>query len=105
MTKPIPEEPKFVRNATALQKWLAGVAVSMFLTVWITGWSYIQDFFKPDFVKPLSYLRVSIALSAIAITSIIGYQQMRWMATWLMNSWEIYKTMLEIKNKKEERKN
>lgn len=104
MTKPIPQEPRFVTNITALQKILAGMAVSMFLTVWITGWSYIEDFFKPNFITPLTYLRVGIALAAIAITSVIGYQQMKWMATWLLDSWQVYRSMLEFRNKKEEDK-
>lgn len=97
-----PEEPKFIKNATSTQKWLAGIAVSMFFTVWITGFGWVVDIFRPDFVKALQYLRMTIALVGIGVTSIVGYQQIKRMLDWLVDSWEIYKKISEFKNNKKD---
>jgi|ERR1700744_23176 len=109
MTKHIPEEPKFIQDATATQKWLAGIAVSMFFVVWITGWGFVAEFFKgtsdkTDFTLALTYLRFTIALIAIGITSIVGYPQIRKMLSWIYDSWTVSKDILEsIKNKDKEK--
>lgn len=99
MNKDIPDEPKFIRNATAAQKWLSGIAISMFITVWITGWTSVSDIFKPDFVTALTYLRMIIALTGIGITSVVGYQRLRNMAEWGIDFWERYKEISEFRNK------
>lgn len=104
MTKPIPEDPKFITNATALQKWLAGIAVSMLITAYVTGFDVIQNFFKPDFVKPLNSLRMYIGLADVLITSILGIMQMIKMLDWLTKSYAIYKEMLEINKSKDKEK-
>lgn len=96
-----PDEPKFITNATQVQKWLASIAVSIFFTVWISGWEVIQNIFKPDFIKPLTYLRMSLAFIGITLTALVGYQQIVRMLDWLSKSYEIYKEMLEVKKEKE----
>lgn len=102
MTKPqLEEPPKFIKNATSAQKWLAGIALSMFFTVWITGWDVVGNVFKPDFIKALTYLRMIIALFGIAITSIVGSGQIRQMLDWLIDSWEVYKKISDFKRDKE----
>lgn len=95
------EEPKFIKTAAAVQKWLGGVAVSMLFIVWITGWTYIVDFFKPDWVQALTYMRMIIALSSVAILSIVGYTQLIRTGDWIIESWELYKRIKEIKKDKE----
>lgn len=102
MTQKIPEEPKFIQDATSIQKWLAGIALSMFFTAWITGFEWVVTFFKPDFVKALTYLRVTIALGGISVMSVVGYQQIKRMLDWLVDSWEVYKKISEFKKGKEE---
>lgn len=104
MNANIPEEPKFIRNATSIQKWLAGIAVSMFIVVYVTGWGWVSDFFKPDFVVALRYLRVGIALFGIGLSSIVGYQQLTKMISWLIDSWEVYRNLLELKRNKDKDK-
>lgn len=100
-TRPPEEPPKFIRNATSTQKWMAGIAVSMFITVWISGWAFVVDIFKPDFVKALTYTRMTIALVGICITSIVGYEQIKKMMDWIVDSWEVYKKISEFKKNKE----
>lgn len=103
MTKPItPEQPRFIMNATATQKWMAGIAVSIFITVWVTGWQIVVNIFKPDFVSALTYLRMTLGLVGITITAFVGYEQIKRMLDWLVDSWEIYKKMTEFKNSKKE---
>lgn len=104
MNTNIPEEPKFIRNATSIQKWLAGIAVSMFIVVYVTGWDWVSDWFKPDFVTALRYLRVGIAFCGIGLSSIVGYQQLTKMISWLIDSWEVYRNLLELKRNKEKDK-
>lgn len=99
MNKLLPDEPKFIQNATATQKWLSGIAVSMFITVWVTGWNAVVDIFKPDFVQALTYLRMSIALIGIGITSTVGYQRLKNMAEWGIEWWEMYKQVSEFKRR------
>lgn len=104
MTKPIPEEPKFVKTATSIQKWLAGIAVSMFIVVVVTGFEFIQNIFKPNFINALLYLRMGIALVGIGITSVVGFEQIKKMMDWLVDSWEFYKKISELKKEKEKEK-
>jgi len=99
--KPIPSEPNFIKNIEALQKVLSGIAVTMFFIVWITGFDFVKDIFKPDFVLVLTILRVSLASVSLVITSLVGYNQMRRMISWGIDSWEVYKDLLEIKKKKD----
>lgn len=101
MTKPIPEEPKFVRNINYLQRMLAGIAVTMYLVVWAMGWAFVVDIFKPDYVKALTFTRVGIALFAMVITSILGYQQIGYIMRSILEIWDFYKKMLEMKRDKE----
>lgn len=103
MTKPIPEEPAFIRNITSFQKVLASIAVTMMITAWVTGFNFISDFFKPDFVEALRYLRVGMALMAITLTSVVGYQQLKSMLNWLADSWEVYKNLMELKRNKDKK--
>ena len=76
----------------------------MFIVVYITGWDWVADFFKPDFVTALRYLRVGIALFGIGLTSIVGYQQITRMISWLIDSWEVYRNLLELKKNKDKDK-
>lgn len=99
---PIPEEPNFIKNIEALQKVLSGIAVTMFFITWITGFDFVKDIFRPDFVLVLTILRVSIATVSLSITSLVGYNQLRKMFIWGIDSWEIYKQMLELKKKDDE---
>ncbi len=101
MTKPIPEEPKFVKNITSLQKIMAGVAVTMFLMVWITSFDLVVNIFKPDLVKFLTYLRVGMAMIGIALASCVGYPQLGILLGAALEMYEFYKKMSEIKKDKE----
>lgn len=101
---PLPEEPQFVKNITSLQKLLAGVAVSMFFTVWVTGFDFVKDIFKPDFIKLLTWLRVAITLSGIAITSVVGYPQIMRMINWFVQNYELYQEMSALKRKNTDKK-
>lgn len=98
---PIPPEPNFIRNIEALQKVFASVAVTMFLVVYITGFDFVKDIFKPDFVLVLTVLRVSIATVSFILTAVVGYKQFKRMLTWAIDSWEVYKQMLEFKRRKD----
>lgn len=104
MTQPIPEEPKFVKNINYLQRILAGIAVTMFLVVWLTGFNFVIDIFKPDFVKALTILRVTIALVAFSISSILGYRQIGFIMKAILEIYGFYQTMLEINKAKKNSK-
>lgn len=102
MDKKIPEEPRFVRNIGSLQKVLAGIVVTMILVVWITSWDTVINIFKPDYIKALTFLRVVISILALGTTSIVGYQQIGSIMRYILEVYEFYKTMMEIRKKKDE---
>lgn len=101
MTKPIPEEPKFVKSISAFQRIIAGIAVTMLLMVWVTGFDLVINIFKPDFVKFLTYLRVAMALLGIALTSFVGYQQIGTIMKAILEMYEFYKEMSDIRKNKD----
>lgn len=101
MNKEIPEEPKFVRQITSFQKVLAGVVVTSILVVYITSWDIVIGIFKPDYIKALTFFRVVIAIFALGTTSIVGYRQIGSIMKYILEVYEFYKTMSEIKKKKE----
>lgn len=101
MSQIIPEEPKFVRQITSFQKVLAGVIVTMILVVWLTSWEMIINIFKPDYVKALTLIRVVIASMALITTSIVGYQQIGSIMRYILEIYEFYKTMSDIRKNKE----
>lgn len=102
MTQKLPDDPKFIQNLTSVQKWLATIALSMFFTTWITSFDWVINFFKPDFVKALTFVRMSIALSGIVIMGFVGIPQIKKMIDSLIEYWEIYKKISEIKEKGKE---
>lgn len=99
---PIPEEPKFIKNVEALQKIFAGIAFTMFVMVWVTGWNIVIDVFKPDFVFVLTILRVTIITIAISLSCFVGYTQGRRMIGWAIESWQLYQDALAMKKKGKE---
>lgn len=96
MAQATPEEPKFVKNITFLQKILASVVLSMWFVVWAMGWSVTVSIFAPDYVKALTLFRVIFALTAFALTSIVGYHQIRIGINRLIELWDIYKKMKDL---------
>lgn len=101
MKKEIPEEPKFVRNIGSLQKVLAGIVVTSILVVYLTSWDMVINIFKPDYIKALTFFRVIVAIFALGTTSIVGYQQIGSIMRYILEVYEFYKEMLELKKKKE----
>lgn len=97
MNEKIPEEPKFVRSITSFQKVLAGVVVTMIFVVWLTSWDMVINIFKPDYIKALTLLRVIIASIALVTTSIVGYQQIGSIMRYILEVYEFYKTMSDIR--------
>lgn len=94
----IPQEPpKFVTNISWIQKVLASIAVSMAVMVWVTGWDIVANIFKPDFLKLLAYLRVSLAFMAIGFTAFVGYHQITVMLKWFIENYKLYNEMKELK--------
>lgn len=101
MTKPIPEEPKFVKNISAFQRLIASVALTTLLMVWVCGFDFVINIFKPNFVMALTIVRVSLAISGIIEVAFVGYPQIGAMMKSILEMYEFYKKMSEIKKDKE----
>lgn len=104
MNQKIPEQPRFVWRITALQKILAGISVSMFLVLLLTTFHFITDIFQPDFTLALQLFRVVIALLMLSCLSVVGYQQIGRIVSALIEFWDYYKKLTDLKKKQEEEK-
>lgn len=105
MTKPhLPEEPQFIKKISSLQRILSGVAISTFITVWVSGFDFVVNIFKPDFVIVLTYLRIGMASVGMMITCIVGGQQLQYMIGWITENYEIYRKITAYKKEQDKDK-
>jgi hypothetical protein len=93
----LPQEPRFVKTVTSIQKILAGIAVTMFFAVWFSGIHWFQEIFKPNFVNVLNGTRVVLAVIGLACISVVGYTQLSTVATWIMENYQLYLKLKQIK--------
>lgn len=104
MNKPTPpEEPKFIQSIEATQKVFAGIAFTMFIVVWISGFDVIGNIFKPDFVIVLTIFRIVVMLIALSLSGFVGYKQGRNMVRWGVESYRLWQNVMEMKKQKEEK--
>lgn len=90
-----------MRNISSLQKVLAGIVVTMILVVWATSWDMVINIFKPDYIKALTFFRVVIAIMALGTTSVVGYNQIGAIMRYILEVYEFYKTMSDIRKNKD----
>lgn len=88
----------------SLQILFAGIAFSLFVVAWITGWDIVIDVFKPDLLKLLSYVRVSFVVAGLVLAGLSGPSVIK-LGKFVLEMIEIYKRgskeLSEIKKEKE----
>lgn len=99
-----PEPPKFVTSIEATQKVFAGIAFTMFTVVWISGFDFIGNVFKPDFVLVLTIFRIVAMLMALGLSGFIGYKQAINMVKWAVESYKVWQQIMELKKQKDSEK-
>lgn len=99
---PLPiEEPPFIKNIAALQKVLAAIAVSILIVIWLGGWDYIQEFFdKNGFLSIFNDVRALLGIACAIITSFVGYHQIGNMMSWIIEGYETWKKINDMKKGK-----
>lgn len=99
MSQPTPPvKPRFIQNITWMQKTLAGIAGSMFVTVLLTMLPWVVDIFRPNDVYLISDLRKYMALSSFALVSVVGIPQIKYLVGWLVDFYEYYRKFKEFKD-------
>lgn len=93
-----PTEPNFVKNITYVQKILSGVAVTMFLMVWLTGFNFVTEVFKPNFLNVLATMRMVLAVIGIGFTSVVGYPQFGKMLAWAVENYGLLQRLKKLKD-------
>jgi hypothetical protein len=101
---PIPEEPKFVKAVTSGQKVLAGISGSLFFVVWLIGFDFIMNIFKPDYLWLILGFRMCLSLIALTCLGFVGYNNIGIMGQWIVDNYELYKRLSAFKKEQDENK-
>lgn len=48
------------------------IAMSLGAVVWFTGFEFVQDIFKPNFISTLSYLRMTLTVAGVIMAGFSG---------------------------------
>lgn len=74
----------------SLQIVFAGISFSLFLVVILTGTDFCLNLFRPDFVKLLSYIRISFVVAALIFGGFSG-KSVFLLGKFMLQAIDIYK--------------
>lgn len=74
----------------SIQIVFAGIAFSLFLVTWFTGMDFIINLFRPDFLRLLSYLRISFLVGGLIFAGFSG-KSVFLLFKFVLQAVEIYK--------------
>lgn len=94
-----PERPRFITNITYFQKTLAGIGGSMFLMALVSLIPFVENFFKPDFIYALSFIRAALAGTSLILSGWVGIPQIKYLVGYLFDIVEFYQKFSELKQK------